>query len=86
LTACWVTTEDVGVAPREVPEPRVPGVPPIPLIRADRQGVDVEGEILVVVRLRQIVPLDNHERLPVIWAASAEGLQSCYQAAGRLLP
>jgi hypothetical protein len=64
------------VATLEVPEPRVLGVLPVPSIDADRQGVDVEGEFLVVIRLRRVVSLNNRERLPVIRATSVEGLES----------
>jgi hypothetical protein len=70
----------------EVPEPRVLGVPPVLLIDADRQGVDVERVLFVVIRLCRVVPLDDRERLPEIWSASAESLVPCYQTAGRLLP
>jgi hypothetical protein len=64
------------VATFEVPEPRVSGIPPVPTIRADRQGVDVEREFLVVIRFRRVMTFDHRERLPVIWAASAESLES----------
>jgi hypothetical protein len=78
--------EDVGVPTFEVPEPRVPGVPPVFPIGADHQCMDVEGKLLVVIRLRQVMLLDDCKRLPVVWAASAERLESRYQPAGRLLP
>jgi hypothetical protein len=59
----------------KVPEPRVPGVSPVLPVGADRQGVDVEGKPLVIALDTGIVPLDNQERLPVVWTVSAESLE-----------